>query len=72
MGPKGEDGKTSGREWGWKGGPQKKGGGQTYIANGQGAESVQLNHEEIEQVRSILSKLEKPTGQELGEDDWTC
>nr|KYP41064.1 Retrovirus-related Pol polyprotein from transposon TNT 1-94 [Cajanus cajan] len=57
-----KDGKTSSREWGPKGGPPKKGGqGQAYIANGQGEESVQLNHEEIERVRSILSKLEKPT-----------
>nr|XP_027190614.1 uncharacterized protein LOC113786711 [Cicer arietinum] len=66
-------GKPPSREWGPKGGPPKRGGqGQAYIANGQSEESVQLNHEEIERVRSLLSKLEKPTGQELGEDDWTC
>ncbi|WVZ24536.1 hypothetical protein V8G54_003080 [Vigna mungo] len=71
-GSRGEDGKTPSREWGpknpsreWgsRGGPQKRGGqGQAYIANGQGEEAIQLNHEEIERVRSILSKLEKPTG----------
>ncbi|KAJ1427969.1 hypothetical protein SESBI_09362 [Sesbania bispinosa] len=73
--------KKSSREWGQKGGPQKGGGqGQAHIVNGQSEECVQLNHEEIERVRSFLSKLEKPTGtcsltysgQELRGDDWTC
>ena len=37
--------------------------GQAHIANaGHSEEVVQLNLEEIERVRSFLSKLEKPTG----------
>ena len=63
-------GRTPSREWGQKGGPPKRGGqgqahirqGQAHIANGQREESGQLNQEEIERVRSFLSKLEKPTG----------
>ncbi|XP_068479886.1 uncharacterized protein [Phaseolus vulgaris] len=74
-------GKPPSREWGQKGGPPKREGQrQAHIVNGQGEESVQLNHEEIERVRSFLSKLEKPSGmcsltysgQKLREDDWTC
>ena len=51
-------------EWGQKGGPKKGGGqGQAHTANvGHSKEVVQLNHEEIERVRSFLSKLEEPTG----------
>ncbi|XP_068483247.1 uncharacterized protein [Phaseolus vulgaris] len=55
-------GKPPSREWGQKGGPPKREGQrQAHIVNGQGEESVQLNHEEIERVRSFLSKLEKPS-----------
>jgi len=55
-------GKPPSREWGQKGGPIKmEGQGQAHIVKGQGEESIQLNHEEIERVRSFLSKLEKPT-----------
>jgi len=56
-------GKPPSREWGQKGGPIKKEGQrQAHIVKGQGEEPVQLNQEEIERVRSFLSKLEKPTG----------
>ena len=57
-------GKPPSQEWGQKGGPKKGGGqGQAHIANaGHSEEVVQLNLEEIERVRSFLSKLEKPTG----------
>ena len=55
-----EWGQKGEREWGHKGGPPRKG-GQAHIANRQGEGSVQLNHEEIERVRFLLSKLEKPT-----------
>lgn len=58
-------GKPQSKDWGYKGGPPRRG-GQVHVAVGPIEEnqgrSVQLNHEELERVRSFLSKLEKPTG----------
>ncbi|XP_057417850.1 uncharacterized protein LOC130712041 isoform X2 [Lotus japonicus] len=63
------------REWGKKGDNTRKG-GQAHIAAGTNEENkgglIQLNQDEVEKMRSFLSKLNKPTGQVLGEDDWTC
>ncbi|KAJ1401796.1 Retrotransposon gag domain [Sesbania bispinosa] len=43
-------------EYDQKGGPQKGGGqGQAHIVNGKSEEPVQLNHEEIERVRSLVN-----------------
>ena len=56
-------GKPPSREWGQKGSPLKKEGHrQAHIVKGQSEESAQLNHEEIERVRSFVSKLEKRIG----------
>ncbi|XP_068492253.1 uncharacterized protein [Phaseolus vulgaris] len=47
-------GKPPRREWGQKGGhPKRDGQRQTHIVNGQGEESVQLNHEEIEKIHPL-------------------
>ena len=59
--PKPRIGEEKKARMGTQGRTSKKG-GKAHIANRQGEGFVQLNHEEIERVRSFLSKLEKPTG----------
>ncbi|XP_029128349.1 uncharacterized protein LOC114916213 [Cajanus cajan] len=70
------------KEWGKKGDNTRKG-GQAHIGAATSEENrgvIQLNQDEIEQMRSFLNKLDKSTGtcslahseQVLGEDDWTC
>ncbi|KAJ1418852.1 Retrotransposon gag domain [Sesbania bispinosa] len=58
--------KSDGLWWGHRGGSSRKG-GQVYVAAGTNEENkpeaaAHLNQEEIERVRTFLSKLEKPPG----------
>jgi len=57
-------GKPPNREWGsQKFHNQKRGGqGQVKSVTGHNEEMGKLNHEEIERVRSFLSKMDKSTG----------
>ncbi|CAJ2662272.1 unnamed protein product [Trifolium pratense] len=69
------------KAWGHKGSFQRKRGYTHMAAEGnKSAETVYFNQEEIEKMKNFLSKLEKPSGssslaysgQDFGEDDWTC
>nr|KYP51534.1 hypothetical protein KK1_026561 [Cajanus cajan] len=55
-------GKPQSKDWGHKGSPPRRG-AQVHVATSLVSQEgpIQLNHQELERVRSFLSKLEKPT-----------